>query len=89
LKAIINGLRYDTQKATLLGEGSAGGSHSDFRHWSAGLYKTPRSGKFFLAGDGGPMTRWARDVGNNGRTGGSAIRWLRLRRFESYLPHHQ
>ena len=59
MKAIINGLRYDTDKATLIGEASHGYA-SDFQHWEAGLYKTPRSGRFFLAGSGGPMTRWSR-----------------------------
>jgi hypothetical protein len=60
MKAIINGLRYDTTKAICLGETDSGGSYGDFSHWSAGLYRTPRSGRFFLAGGGGPMTRWSR-----------------------------
>jgi hypothetical protein len=46
---------------------------TDFQWWEAGLYKTPRSGPYFLAGSGGPMTRWARSIGQNGRTGGSAM----------------
>ena len=74
MKAIINGLRYDTHKAILIGEGSSGGSYNDFQHWSAGLYRTPRSGKFFLAGSGGPMTQWARSTGQNSLTGGSGIK---------------
>lgn len=75
MKAIINGLRYDTDKAVHVGTADAGGSVSDFGYWEANLYKTPRSGRFFLAGKGGPMTRWARRVGTGGdtRTGGSGI----------------
>lgn len=73
MKSIINGKRYDTEKAILVGEGgSIGLSYNDFGHWEAKLYKTPRSGQFFLAGEGGPMTRWARPCGN-GRTGGEGI----------------
>jgi hypothetical protein len=68
MKAIIYGLRYDTAKAILIGEASSDVGRGDFSHWSAGLYKTPRSGRYFLAGEGGPMTRWARSVGN--MTGG-------------------
>ena len=68
MKAIINGLRYDTDKAILVGEASYGYS-GDFGRWDAGLYKTPRSKRFFLAGSGGAMSRWAR----NSRTGGSGI----------------
>jgi hypothetical protein len=64
MKAIINGKRYDTDKAVLVGEASSGLSRSDFGWWEAGLYKTPRSGAFFLAGSGGPRTRWAYSVGN-------------------------
>ncbi len=73
MRAIINGLRYDTDKAALVGEASYNGSRTDFQWWEAGLYKTPRSGRFFLAGRGGPMTRWAKSIGNNGRTGSSGI----------------
>jgi len=74
MKAIFNGLRYDTEKAMLVGEScSSSLSVYDFGHWEAKLYKTPRSGRFFLAGTGGPMTRWARPMGNNGQTGGSGI----------------
>ena len=64
MKAIINGLRYDTDKAILIGEGGHGQSRSDFNYWEAGLYKTPRSGRWFLAGEGHGMTRFASNVGN-------------------------
>lgn len=74
MKAIINGLRYDTDKAVLIGEADSGGSVTDFQYWSAGLYRTPRSGKFFLAGEGGPMTQWSRSAGQNSWTGGSGIK---------------
>ncbi len=73
MKAIINGKRFDTSKAILVGEADYNGSVTDFQWWEAGLYKTPRSGQFFLAGEGGPMTRWSRSVENNGYTGGSGI----------------
>jgi hypothetical protein len=72
MKAIIHGLRYDTEKAILVGKADQNGPTNDFRYWQAGLYKTPRSGRFFLAGHGGPMTRWSRPAGNM-TTGGSGI----------------
>jgi len=60
MKKIINGYRYDTEKAILVGEsGSSGYAKSDFNYWEAGLYKTKRSGKFFVAGQGHAMTRFA------------------------------
>ena len=76
MKAIINGLRYDTDKATLIGEASHGYS-GDFTRWEAGLYRTPRSGRYFLAGAGGPMTRFARrGPGQNERQGSSGIQQM-------------
>jgi hypothetical protein len=75
MKAIINGVRYDTDKATLIGESCAGGntSHSDFRWWEAGLYVSPRSKRYFLAGSGGAMSRFSRSAGQNSWSGGSGI----------------
>lgn len=77
MRAIINGVRYDTEKAVLVGEadnlGRGADSVTDASYWEAGLYKTPRSGRFFIAGRGGPMSRFARSSGQNTWTGGSRI----------------
>jgi hypothetical protein len=64
MKKIIDGLRYDTEKAVEIGSYDTGLGNRDFRNWSATLYRTPRSNRYFLAGSGGPMTRFARSVGN-------------------------
>ena len=74
MKKIINGLRYDTDKATLIGEYHTPGLGSgDFRYWEASLYKTPKSGKFFLAGEGHAMTRFASHTGNSSGWGSKLI----------------
>lgn len=73
MKKIINGVRYDTESAILIGEYSSPGSSRDFSHWEAGLYKGPRSGRYFLAGEGGPMTRYAKSMGGNSWSGGEDI----------------
>lgn len=57
IQATINGIRFTTRTANLVGHASSDGS-VDFENWSAGLYCSPRSGRFFLAGEGGLMTRW-------------------------------
>lgn len=77
MKAIFDGIRYDTDKAVLIGETDAL-SHgveftTDFAYWEAGLYVTPRARRYFLAGEGGPMTRWSRAVGGNSYSGGAGI----------------
>jgi len=73
MKKIINGRIYDTSKAILIGKENNGLSHSDFNWWEAGLYKTPVSGKFFLAGSGGAMTRFSRTISQNEWCGGSKV----------------
>lgn len=88
MKAIIHGLRYNTDAAILIGKSDAspGAFKGDFAYWEAGLYRTPGSGRrgeggytlargpgrYFLAGRGGPMTRFAMHV-QNGSQGGSRI----------------
>ena len=60
MKTIINGVRYDTEKAIALGDMRGGSDFvTDFTHWSGTLYRTPRSGRYFLAGSGGPMSMFA------------------------------
>lgn len=75
-RQIINGKKYDTSTATELGSRSGGGYCNDFRHWSESLYRTP-NGKFFICGEGGPMSHWAvySDNGNE-RSGSEGIRAL-------------
>ena len=72
MKATINGFRYDTDKATEIGYASHG-YQGDFSHWTATLYVTKRAKHFFLAGEGGPMTRWARRVEQNSYSSGEGI----------------
>lgn len=77
MKKILNGVRYDTDKAQLLGSADnlARGCDSvtDFRFWTASLYMTPRSGRYFLAGEGGPMSRFAQAEGQNTWRGGADL----------------
>jgi hypothetical protein len=73
MRAIIDGKRYDTETATLVaGIDGAGCSRSDFRWEDTGIYVT-KNDNWFLAGEGGPRTRWARSVGD-GTSGGSGLR---------------
>ena len=72
MREILNGLRYDTEKAELIGEASYS-YPGDFHHFVAGLYRTPRSGRYFLAGEGGPMSRFAQSTGLNEWSGSSDI----------------
>ena len=65
MKKIINGIRYNTESATEIGHYATPGlGGDDFHYWGASLYKSPRSGRFFLAGEGHAMTRFASTCGN-------------------------
>jgi len=63
MKKIINGKLYDTETAKLIASRSSGGSGS-FSDWSECLYKK-RTGEYFLHGEGGPMTKYSRQCGDN------------------------
>lgn len=69
---VIEGKRYNTEKATLVYSYWNGCSTSDFRHRSKTLYLT-QSGVWFLHHEGGALTDMAVRVGNNGRGGSEDI----------------
>jgi hypothetical protein len=72
MRQVIDGRVFDTDTATEICRAAYGGSRTDFQWHETALYRSPR-GQFFLAGQGGPMSRWAQDVDGGGRSGGSGI----------------
>lgn len=71
MKQVINGLTYNTETAEKIHNEWNGLSRSDFRHCDETLYYT-KKGRFFLAGNGGPMSKYAQPAGNM-TSGGSGI----------------
>ena len=69
MKKIINGKTYNTETAEEVGHYWNGLGTGDFRNISEKLYQTTK-GAWFLAGEGGPMTKYARPCGN--MTGGGS-----------------
>ena len=88
MKKIINGTRYDTEKAIKIGTYCAPGSTTDFYWYEATLYKTPRSHRFFLAGEGGSMSHFAKYCGQDTWTGGSDIILLEDRDALKWAKKH-
>jgi hypothetical protein len=86
MKAIINGTRYDTNKAITIGTfdniGAGASSCTDFQYWEATLYVTPKSKKYFLAGEGGPMSQFSPPIDQNSWSGGSKV--IPLPRTEAF-----
>ncbi len=70
MKAIIDGLRYDTDSPRTEKVACYDNNVpiNDFQWWSACLYRTG-GGRFFLHGEGGPMTRFSRRSGNTSTYG--------------------
>ena len=58
MKQIINGKRYDTEKAENIANAANGCNRDDFNYFDEDLYIT-KSGQFFLAGQGHAKTKYA------------------------------
>ena len=86
MNMIINGKRYDTVTATPIG--STGYSHPwDSEYWSEELYRK-KTGEFFLYGEGGPMSKYSRKIGQNEWSGGEEIRPLSLKEAQKWAEKY-
>ncbi|SOD57723.1 hypothetical protein SAMN05216595_3831 [Rhizobium sp. AN6A] len=83
---IINGLRYNTATAEKICIFESDASKGDFRHEVTSLYRTPR-GRFFLAGHGGAMTRWAQPV-QGGRSGSQGLHPVSTAEAREFAEQH-
>lgn len=87
MKQIINGKTYNTETATLLGEYWNGCSRSDFGFLSEDLYRTQK-GAYFIAGEGGAMTKYCRSCGNNSFCGGERITPITEAEAKEWMEEH-
>ena len=72
MKKIINGKKYDTETAKEIASTSGGEGPRDFHYFEETLYRK-KTGEFFLAGHGGPASKYAKSCGLNQWCGGEAI----------------
>ena len=86
MKKVIDGALYDTSTAKLLGKDSYS-NPSDCQWWGETLYRT-KSGKYFLHGKGGAMTKYAVSVGQNEWSGGEKIIPLTLESAQKWAEEH-
>ena len=86
MKKIINGKRYDTDTATLIG--SAGYSYpGDLEYWKESLY-LKKTGEFFLHGEGGALSIYSRSTGQNEWSGGEVIRPLSMKEAKEWAEKY-
>ena len=72
MRKIIDNKSYDTEKAREVGSWDNGLYPRDFGHCYETLY-CKRTGEYFLYGEGGPMSKYRRAVGQNEWSGDSVI----------------
>lgn len=72
LYKVIAGKRYDTRSAKLLAEAGNGYPSTDFRWKHEELY-VKKTGEYFLACEGGPMTEYANRFGDSSGYGSRII----------------
>lgn len=65
MRKTLQGRLFDTDRSELIGGClfDPPSSTASSSWWSAALYRSPKSRRYFLAGEGGFMSRW-----RNGRT---------------------
>jgi hypothetical protein len=68
MKAIIDGLQYNTEKAILIGRFEARCYCTDFAYYHEALYKTAK-GAYFLAGEGNARSKYAISYGDSSGPG--------------------
>lgn len=84
MKKIINGKKYDTETAMEICGFSNG---SDFRYISEILYRK-KTGEFFIYGEGGAMTSYAKDYGNGSIGGSSEIIPISEKRAKEFVEEY-
>jgi hypothetical protein len=95
MKRIVNGKVYDTETAECVADWHNSFYGGDFQRCEESLYRT-KKGAWFLAGEGGPMSKYARPVGNM-TSGGEGLEpitpkeaqeWLEAKGFTAELEEY-
>ena len=87
MKKIIDGRRYDTDRAKKLASASSPEGRSDFHWWEETLYRKS-TGEFFLHGEGGPASKYAEACGQNQWSGGARIMPVSLEEAQKWAEEH-
>lgn len=87
MKKIINGAVCNTATAKLLGSFDNGERPGDIGYVKESLYRT-KSGIFFLHGEGGAGTRYARQTEPNHWRSGEALSIFSLKAAQAWAEEH-
>ena len=86
MRKVIGGKVYNTETAKQIATASYS-NYGDLAYWSEEIYRTKR-GNWFLVGEGGAMSKYARAIGQNEVGGGSAIIPLTRGKALAWLEAH-
>ena len=86
MKKIINGRRYDTKTARLVGF-TYYSMPGNLDYWCEDLY-LKRTGEYFIHGQGGPMSKYSKRTGENEWSYGHVIRPLSLDEAKAWAEKH-
>ena len=87
MQRVIDGLKYDTDTADCVHEWENHYGGNDFHYCEEALYKTT-NGRWFLAGEGGPLSKYAEPSGSNGHCGGSGLSPVTADEAQAWLEAH-
>jgi hypothetical protein len=96
MKRVIEGKVYNTETATEIATWSNHYFPNDFHYCEETLYRT-KKGAWFIAGEGGALSKYSRPCGSNGSCGGDglepisakeAMEWLEQHEFTDELEEH-
>lgn len=85
MKRVIEGKVYNTETAENIAVDTFGYAN-DFHYWVDRLYKT-KNGRFFLQGEGGGLSHWARRH-EDGSGYGEGIRVLSVEEARTWCEEH-
>ena len=87
MKKVIDGKIYNTETAELLHEWNNDKFTSDFGYCEESLYKT-KKGAYFIAGEGGAMSKYARSCGSNNTCGSDGLEVVSEAQAMQWLEEH-
>lgn len=87
MKQVVNGKLYDTESAEKIASYSNTGDRGDFRRVYEAIYRTD-NGRYFLHGEGGPMSKYAKSAGTGETTGSARIEPLSEKKALAWCEKH-
>ena len=87
MKKVIDGKLYNTETADRLHDWNNRCPCSDFQYCEEALYRT-KKGAFFLAGSGGPMSKYAQAIEQNSWGGGEGLEPLSTEEALNWAETH-